>query len=36
MLIPLGITTGVYALLGGGVIVRGYGRWFLRMWRPSP
>ena len=33
VIIPLGLTTGLYVLLAAALTVRGYGRWFLRMWR---
>lgn len=35
VIIPLGLTTGVYVLLAAGLAVRGYGRWLRRMWRRS-
>jgi hypothetical protein len=36
MFVPLGLTTGLYAILGLSAAVRGYGRWLKRMWRSSP
>ena len=34
MIIPLGLTTGLYALLALALPVRAYVRWFRRMWQP--
>jgi len=33
MLLPLGLTVGVYGVLVAGLIARGYGRWARRWWR---